>query len=380
MLPLTNRVKKVRFSEAPRAEEDEDEVNVRLDNTLPQWGNRAWYDETLKVDGFSAEVTTVNTLDEMMTDRNNIKISLTDLIIYKRSRPFAQGSTHRVFYAHTEASTNRFVVKTVEENKNRLAHFLEDMRCQSLCKTFALEFNALLNSHHPIDFIVATCIKSERGEYLFLEPFVEGNFVTYNNNRGYVDNNKFADEFNQAAQAFSHFTFERSTGRFLVSNLQGAGYIFTNPSVHTLDNEQFQRRNTNFGQDGFKFFFSTHICNEICGKLGLKNRTSMITFDTCQFTQNWPKMDSAVCCSNKLCGKIMHVSYAQESRRFPGYRWCNVCWEQLYPSLIRLACEESGPYHEYEVCRFFFESQGQKVPRKCVKHRYEVTASYRIAV
>lgn len=380
MLPLTTRAKKVRFSEVSRAEEDGDEVELRVDNTLPQWGSPAWYDEMLKVEGFSAEIMTVNTLDEMMADSKHIKISLIELTIFKRSRPFAQGTTHRVFYAHTEASTNRFVVKTVRENENQLAHFLEDMQCQSLCKTFALHFNVLLNSHHPIDFIVATCVTSERGEYLLLEPFVEGNFVTYNNNRGYVDNNKFSDEFNQAAQAFSHFTFERSKGRFLVSDLQGVGYTLIKPSIHTLDNERFQLRKTNFGQDGFRFFFSTHICNGICGKLGLKNRTSMITFDTCQFPQEWPKMDSVVCCSNKLCGEIMHFSYAQESRRFPGHRWCSVCWEQLYPSVIKLLCEEPGPRHEYEVCRFFFESQGQRMPRKCARHRYEVTALYKTTV
>ena len=77
---------------------------------------------------------------------------------------------------------------------------------------------------HSIDFIVTTCLKGKSGmasgdECMSLEPFIEGTYVKYNNNCGYVNEDNPNDWFNQAAQAFSHFTFERSRGCFLVSDL-----------------------------------------------------------------------------------------------------------------------------------------------------------------
>lgn len=364
---------------APRVEEEDDGVNLGLEKTLPQWGIRTWFDETLKAAGFSAEIVKANkalTLNDMMAHDNNIRISSINLTVFKRSRPFAQGAMRQVFYAHTEASNNRFVIK---QGRNQLACFFEDMRCRSLCKAFALEFNGLLDLHKPIDFIVATCVMSKTGEYLSLEPFIEGDFIIYNNNRGLV-NSKFADKFNQTAQAFSHFTFERSSGSFLVCNLLGVGYLLTNPSIHTRDTGRFQLRGTNLGLDGFKFFFSTHTCNEICGHLGLKSKASKIMLGTCQFQGNWAGMVYAVCCSNKLCGKIMHFCHTRELDKFPGYLWCNVCSEQLLPSSVKLVCEEPGAYHDFQVSRFYFESQGQQLPNKCVKHSYEITTTCTVNV
>ncbi|KAK3956950.1 kinase-like domain-containing protein [Pseudoneurospora amorphoporcata] len=55
------------------------------------------------------------------------------------------------------------------------------------------------------------------------------------------------DPSNRAAQAFSHFTFERSRGRFLVCDLQGVGNTMTDPAVHTLDPYRFSLSQTNLG-------------------------------------------------------------------------------------------------------------------------------------
>src|SRR5437667_3680730 len=101
-----------------------------------------------------------------------------------------------------------------------------------------------------------------------LELFIEGAYVKYNNNCGYVNEDN-DDRFNQAAQAFSHFTFERSRGRFLVCDLQGVGHVLTDPAIHTLDPRRFKLADTNLNKEGFKFFFSRHVCNSICRELRL---------------------------------------------------------------------------------------------------------------
>jgi hypothetical protein len=341
-----------------------------------QWDTPGWLNETLMVEGFSPDVMVhgASTLEDMMAHDDNIKMNITELTIYKRSRPFAQGAMRVAFYARTAASTNRFVVKLFKRGRKRLAHLAEDMRCQALCKAFALEFNALSGEEHSIDFIVTTCLKSRSemvsgDECMSLEPFIEGTYIKYNNNCGYVNENNPDDRSNQAAQAFSHFTFERSRGCFLVSDLQGVGNILTDPAIHTLDHERFKLADTNLNEEGFKFFFSTHVCNVICGKLGLKSNASMIMSGKYMFRERWPSMDNTVCCSNKLCGRIVRLASAKKSDRFPWYYWCDTCWPQLHSSIFKCICVAPGPPHEFEVSKFFYESQGRSAPSKCPKHR-----------
>jgi hypothetical protein len=50
----------------------------------------------------------------------------------------------------------------------------------------------LSGEEHLIDFVVATCLRGKSGtasddEYMSLEPFIEGTYVKYNSNCGYVN-------------------------------------------------------------------------------------------------------------------------------------------------------------------------------------------------
>lgn len=355
-------------------EDDNNTKNVVLDNAAPQWARTVWFNEILMVEGFTPDVGVhgASTLNDMMASDDNIKLSITELTIRKRSRPFAQGAMRVAFYAKTAASTNRYVVKSFKKSGKRLAHVAEDMQCQALCKAFALEFNAISGEVHSIDFLVSTCLKGlsrrvKGDECLSLEPFIEGAYVKYNNNCGYV--NKDDDSFNQMAQAFSHFTFERSRGKLLVSDIQGVGHVLTDPAIHTADPQRFKLTDTNLGKEGFKFFFSTHKCNHICTRLGLKSKAYMIKSGKFEFRETWPSMDNTVCCSNKLCGKIVRVLSAKKSDKFPGYHWCDGCWPQLEAFTTQKICVARGPHHTFEASEFFHESQGEKTPRKCPEHR-----------
>jgi Alpha-kinase family/von Willebrand factor type A domain len=368
-------------------EEEDDADDAQLEITLPRWSTPSWLNETLIVEGFSLDVVVhgARTLNDMMARDDNIKMSIAELTIHKRSQPFAQGAMRIAFYARTAASTNRFVVKSFKLGGKRLAHLAEDMRCQALCKAFALEFNALSGEEHSIDFIVTTCLKGKSGtasgdECMSLEPFIEGTYVKYNNNCGYVNEDNPDDPFNKTAQAFSHFTFERSRGAFLVSDLQGVGHVLTDPAVHALDPERFKLADTNLGKEGFKFFFATHVCNDICRRLDLKSNSSMIMSGKYQFRERWPIMDNTVCCSNRLCGKIVRLTRAKKSDKFPGYHWCDMCWPQLRSSMDKWICVAPGPHHEFDVSKFFYESQGRIAPRKCPEHYDKDETGSRAAV
>ena len=142
----------------------------------------------------------------------------------------------------------------------------------------------------------------------------------------------------------------------------------TDPAVQTKDPERFKLNDLNLNEDGFKFFFSTHKCNEFCEKLGLRSNREMVASGNLVFRELWPTMDPTVCCSNKLCRSIIRLASARESDKFPDRHWCEVCWPQLRSSTTLWICAEPGPNHEFEVSRFFHESQGELPPRKCPTH------------
>lgn len=323
-----------------------------------------------------------STLNDMMKDDENIKMSITELTITKRSKPFAQGAMRVAAYARTKDSKNKFVVKSFKKHGKKLAHLAEDMRCQALCKAFALEFSALVGEESSLDFIATTCLRGKgrgrsRNEHLSLEPLIEGSYKKYNNNTNWVNKDDPDDLACQAAQAFAHFTFERSQGRFLVTDLQGVGRLLTDPAIHTRDDERFKLSDTNLGKEGFKFFFSSHECNDICKKLKLQSSRAMFVSGTFAYRNDWPEMDNVVFCSNKLCGKILQLASSKTSAGFPGHHWCDVCFPQLEATMLQLLCVAPGPHHEFKASRFFFESQGRHPPRLCVEHRDGDTALFR---
>lgn len=357
---------------------------------------------------------TGNTLDDLMESDDNITVSVLKLNLRKRKTPFAEGALRLASFARTESSTNRYVVKEFKDDNSKydddddggqdsrrrtLAHLAEDMRSQALCKAFALEFNLLLGDspEHAIDFVVTSCFKCDnmgerKGKCMYIEPFLDGKYIKYNGNAGYAnDDPELAeDPSNLAAQAFSHFTFERSHGRFLVCDLQGVGKMMTDPAVHTLDPYRFSLSQTNLGAEGFMFFFAWHERNKLCRQLGLQsNGQSLVDGDDkpMQFRKHWRGIErlshgigdmAAFCCSNKLCGKILSQAQAATSERSgpSGYHWCDECLPQLDKFMVRQVCSTWGvPHHEFEVSKFFYESQGKNIPRYCPDHDVRESAA-----
>ena len=64
----------------------------------------------------------------------------------------------------------------------------------------------------------------------------------------------------------SHFSYQKSNKMKMVVDIQGSGYVFTDPQLHSITQE-FGRADR--GIDGIKKFFSTHQCNFICRHLSL---------------------------------------------------------------------------------------------------------------
>lgn len=280
-----------------------------------------------------------------------------DHIIRLRNRPFAQGAERNVYHLFEDfddspttqsfsqfgqqaqssiGKTTHFVAKEsrlVEHYTDRLKFHMPQALALEKSSELAKIFNRtvrrcaeLSNQSIPaIEFVPSFIYRIEDDDvpggfrYLSCEPYLEGAYIKYNGNNGYVleenlDNNvaeTIKDEFinhtsnmhnsngstsggnnrvlNLTAQAFSHWTYHNSISygdkqALLVCDIQGVGSSFTDPSICTFTkgNDGSSPTSvtasatslfgkTDVGKCGVTNFFSTHRCNFICHALNLKD-------------------------------------------------------------------------------------------------------------
>jgi len=124
--------------------------------------------------------------------------------------------------------------------------------------------------------------KGEEGYHFCGEKWLKGHFVKLNSNAGFVNETEFG-EHSEIAQAFSHYTFDRSKGELMVVDLQGICgerarsqgegnelyFLLTDPQVHSSGT--FERFGPgDLADQGIRAFFQHHRCNEWCRLLDLK--------------------------------------------------------------------------------------------------------------
>lgn len=194
--------------------------------------------------------------------------------------PFAQGGLRNVFRMEEigPAGCHGLVGKESRHEvryAERLQFHLESSRCQAKAAEFAKFFNTANGSTDvsPIEVLCAEVYRLKDDSfpggfrYLGVEEELRGTYEKWNSNNGFVLDADTPQ--NHVAQAFSHFSYEHSNQNEMVVDIQGSGYAYTDPQLHSKKKEYGR---ADRGESGFKDFFRTHKCNHICIALGLQKR------------------------------------------------------------------------------------------------------------
>ena len=203
--------------------------------------------------------------------------------------PFAKGGERLAYRALTEKG-EKVVLKRFFQPRP-LTMIMETIERQLICIYLSNIFNNLNISPNKLHFLPNylfipsntnelhnQILSLEETEELvnkamrtpnFVEPFINGYFVKFIDNNGWINE----DEFHSTLHTFAHWTWVYTKGNILICDIQGVTanntFLLTDPALHHKDDMKFMYSETNLGEDGIVQFFKTHQCNKLCQGLNL---------------------------------------------------------------------------------------------------------------
>lgn len=158
--------------------------------------------------------------------------------------------------------------KSIEEHTRKV------VQMNALARNFALT----LANEAPVEYGPVLCYTNVYfgrlyGEFVTLENYLEGDFQKHVNNTGEV----FGDtDLTLKAEAFCHFTYERSAKQLMVVDIQGVDHKLFDPEIATSTLCDAKDQSIffccgNLSTRAIDKFKAGHICNKYCDMLKLKD-------------------------------------------------------------------------------------------------------------
>ena len=197
-----------------------------------------------------------------------------------------------------------YVGKIPNIKVDNIKALVPDLETNAFTSFFAKEFNSkmrsLLKSEETkklkltvIPLVIVENMSSsflKNSKAILAQKFLEGDYIKYNNNYGFVNSNK--SNICMVAQTFSHFTYDYSSGSMMVVDIQGAhsdeaGLLLTDPAIHSIVHKH-KFGNTNHGKIGMLRFFKTHECNDYCTMLKLMDSNKLTIEELEEIKKEFP--------------------------------------------------------------------------------------------
>jgi len=308
-------------------------------------------------------------------------------ILHIRPEPFSEGAMRYAFPAF-ERREMKLVVKVYKygEKRWRSAALLEkDAVSQAFARVVALEFSKRL-PNTPLTF-VRVQLMSVKGsleaashlQCATVEQYMPGEYKKHTNN------SSFLAEGSEVAQAFSHFSWQFTGGKYMITDIQGINdSVMTDPQIHSsiLGDDRFGPGN--LGENGMDSFFVAHSCNAICHQLGLSSSPLQVNRDlactdglshddSCRIIIEdfesdggaFARPSNLLCdgpCANMVC---MSGNDYLSSMQTHGGVYCTACQEEIEHTLCRKPCANTTCKHRVVYSVFVLNITGQDAPMFC---------------
>lgn len=223
--------------------------------------------------------------------------------VYVRRKPFIRGGMRVVYGMVLDREADSVEAAGGDRSWRCAKRLIKELNSpgtvksqEAFCKStavaahYAKMFRQLLGQYngykkHTFGFLDCTIYSPLAGESGFSfcgEKWLKGHFVKLNSNNGWVNEAEYKTH-SDMAQAFSHFTFDRSKGELMVVDLQGTCNaamdgtpycLLTDPQVHSTGGfGSFGAGD--LGIKGVNTFFKNHRCNHLCQKLRLRSQNEL---------------------------------------------------------------------------------------------------------
>lgn len=192
--------------------------------------------------------------------------------VKRGAKPFAMGTCRYVYHGYI-IDTNTHVVLKENKKDTHFKRYLENYHAHLTAMVYAEQFNREKpDTAEAVQFVSPSLLEIRENSgwrHFSVEPYIEGEYLKFNSNAGYVAE---SSKINDTLQAFSHYSWQKSGERLIVCDLQGVvtnsgGALLTDPSIHSRTEELLLYGPTNLGVEGIRTFFSHHTCNTVCKEM-----------------------------------------------------------------------------------------------------------------